>query len=412
MATDKRDTKYYVPPRFLTSDKLPLPSFGLHVTKSSAKAVAIPKSTSPLNPASPSGDAISISYTYERDNLSLAEQDRPPLDLELGYLRRLLLEIFSREEYEIFESRYISRRREKKPVRDSGPDAQVRLSDLRLATAIGRTFLNRELEETMKSLELPITRERVLNWKWETLKAHEPAVRRDGGQSCDWTKEGILIEGRRLIAVTFAAAALCLFLDLGARGLHDSSRERLRERILELWSVIERFAASLNKGTEGLEKLVTPAPSRGGLPKDPIKKYTALHLYRMNRGMEEIAEWIGITPYKEQTGRGTRDWKNKIIKNHLVPGVEVEEERLPRAAEVFARRNEEAVKQQAVEAYREYSQTKSDPPVGYWLPPLVDVGEDLVTGILADTGEEVHRAYVQLGSCIEFDIDPIPSTKT
>jgi hypothetical protein len=48
----------------IRGDKLPLPSFGVSITKSSPRAIAIPD-TGLLGESSPGGDAFSISYDHE-----------------------------------------------------------------------------------------------------------------------------------------------------------------------------------------------------------------------------------------------------------------------------------------------------------------------------------------------------------
>jgi len=369
---------------------------------------SIPALTFIATSSSP-GDVFSISYTRQGARLPPADQDHPPLDLDLGYLRRILLEILSKEEYETIMSYHRSRMwgerkprtrhttfsndTDEEPINQSVAYGQVRLSDLRLVTAIGARLLKRELSESMQSLETPITTEGVLRWKWETFGS---------------TNQKEKTERNRSVAVSFAAAALCLLLDLGMQGLREADRGELNARVVSLHNVIEKCVTNLRNSTEDLEKLI--APRGRGLPNKPVKEYTALHLYRMGSDLEKMADWLGITRYSEETGKGSKDWKNKVIE-HLSKGVKVEEQRLPGAAEVFARHDEEAVRRRAIEAYGDYLQTHYQPTLGEWPPPMVDVGDNLAASILANTGDEIDRAYVQLGSCIEHGIDPLPSAQ-
>jgi hypothetical protein len=261
------------------------------------------------------------------------------------------------------------------------------------------------LKDTIGGLETPLTTERVLRWKWEALEVPHPAARRTLDSFWVRTEEGLQVERRRLIAVSFAAAALCLLLDLNARSIPRANRDDLREWVVKLRDVIEKFAASLDRTATVLEKLV--AARSGGRPKEGIKDYWALHLYRMGRDYKEIAGLIGIKPYNEETGDGSRSWLTKV-KQHVAHGIEVEREKLPQAADVFARRNEGVVRRKAIEAYRNYIEERSWFGVGYHAP--VDLSDNPPAAILGDPADETHRAYVQLGACLELGVDPLLST--
>jgi hypothetical protein len=413
MATEKRKTRY-LPLDFLGSGKLPLPSFETSVTRSDPKVGTLPAGESLFVPFR-SGDAFSVSYAYEGDDISAPDQDF--LRLDLGYLRRILLEIYSSEEYESIESFHVERIRKptagykssaNHPHPDPGEDslrtASVRLSDLRLANAIGTTALEREVNDAIRGLEIPVTTERILRWKWETLEVRPPAVRRPGESPSHGSGEEMEVERSRLIAVSFAASAICLLLDLKARGLPEANHDDLRRWVVKLRGVIEKFTASLDKTAKELEKLVSARG--GGRPIEGVKDYAALHLYQMGRDRKEIAGWLGIKPFDEKTGKGSRAWATKV-KQHLARGVEVEREKLPLAAELFARHNEDAVRHKAIEAYRKYVEEKVRLGAGYIAP--VDVSDNPAAAILGDPADETRRAYVQLGACIELGLDPLPS---
>jgi hypothetical protein len=108
---DKPEKPNYSRPGYLVfSPCLRLPSFDIRLPRSDARAMALPapwgvdeilwgpsQMWGVAEIAAPrSGDAFSVSYYYTADDF-VADQDFMPLDE--GHLRRLLLEIFSREEY-------------------------------------------------------------------------------------------------------------------------------------------------------------------------------------------------------------------------------------------------------------------------------------------------------------------------
>ena len=95
---DRPEKPNYSRPGYLVfSPCLLLPSFGIRLTRSDARAMALPREWGVAEiAASLSGDAFSVSYYYTTNDY-VADQDFMPLDE--GHLRRLLLEIFSREEY-------------------------------------------------------------------------------------------------------------------------------------------------------------------------------------------------------------------------------------------------------------------------------------------------------------------------
>jgi hypothetical protein len=129
-----------------------------------------------------SGDAYSISYY--RAGGYLASADQGYMHLHPGYLRGILLRILSEEEYLKIEDHHYSMAhlkleedaKEDRTVEDftlvmhPDPNAQVSISDLRLAKELRPVVLKRELNSVLGRLRPPITTDRVLRWKWETLK--------------------------------------------------------------------------------------------------------------------------------------------------------------------------------------------------------------------------------------------------
>jgi hypothetical protein len=92
----------------------------------------------------------------------------------------------------------------------------------------------------------------------------------------------------------------------------------------------------------------------------------------------------------------------------LKRGVEVEKEKLPRAATVIARRNEKDVQTRAVATYRKYDYDR-DEALGRNHIDWMDDGDFLLSGIPISVDQETHLAYVQLGSCLVNNINPVPT---
>src|SRR5215207_10947919 len=121
---------------------------------------------------------------YYTTNDYVADQDFIPLDE--GHLRRLLLEIFSREEYtdildhfNYAENRWfeVAERGSSEPG-EGEPTPQVRITDLRLAKDLKPAVFKRQLKSALVNLELPVTKNNVLRWKWDTL-SHYKTPRKD-----------------------------------------------------------------------------------------------------------------------------------------------------------------------------------------------------------------------------------------
>lgn len=204
--------------------------------------------------------------------------------------------------------------------------------------------------------------------------------------------------------MSFAAAALWLFLDLDMRGVEGTSSYRLAEQIESLAATLRKLTRHLKSSTEELGKLVANRPT-GAEPEIPYNNYQALRHYRMGRfDLRGAAEWLGITPYSSRTGKGTRDWKARV-KQRLREGKKFEDENFPRAAAIFANRDHPLIRYKARRAYRGY---------------LIETGRTAFAryGTIAywarlnraetKRGIEIISAYIHLGSCILQGIDPEP----
>jgi hypothetical protein len=205
-------------------------------------------------------------------------------------------------------------------------------------------------------------------------------------------------------AVSFAAAALWLFLDLDSPGVEKASSYRLAEQIESVASVIRKLTRRLRQSTKELDRL-TANRSSGALSNLPGNNHVALQQYRLGRfNLRQAAEWLGITPYSSKTGKGTRDWKARV-KKRLRAGKQFEDENYPRAAAIFANRDHPWVRRKARRAYRGYVIEKGRH--GRCYPSML--------GYYARTnaketkrGMEIAYAYLQLGSCIIQRIPPVP----
>jgi len=121
-------------------------------------------------------------------------------------------------------------------------------------------------------------------------------------------------------------------------GIDKTSSYRLAEQIESLASIVRKLVQRLRRSTEGLVKLVANRSS-GNHSELPGNNYIALQRYRLGQhDLEQTAEWLGITPYSSRTGKGTRDWKARV-KQRLREGKEFEDENYPRAAAIFANKD-------------------------------------------------------------------------
>jgi hypothetical protein len=212
-------------------------------------------------------------------------------------------------------------------------------------------------------------------------------------------------EDEGIAAVSFAAAALWLFLDLAMPDVRRAKSFRLAEQIEALATVLRKLNRSLTQATIDLGNVLDNRAA-GRQPELPRNNYVALRNYRRGyRDLRKTAEWLGLTPYSSKSGRGTRDWKARV-KSKLRQGVAFEEEHYPRAAAIFANRENPVIRRKARRTYRKYM-VESGRNDGYcgWsvLGYLAGVGKGQT-----QRGRELSYAYLQLGSCILRKIPPLP----
>jgi hypothetical protein len=370
-----------------------------------------------------------VSYFATKAELSVVDQDF--LRLDAGYLRRILLRILHEEEWGIFESHHRHIKYwEDKPgtsggqesdrldgielVSDPHATAQVRITDLRLATNLKPQHLKAELEGVLHSLPLPVTTDGVTEWKWEQLKDPSELNEKQHKQMGDE-----VVERRdKVVAVSFAAAALLLLHDLGMGSIKNATDHgELARGVQKLAGIVKDLSAALDKSRDDLLGLLEGEKTRGR-PRDPqAKDYAALCLHRMGYSRMAIAERVGITTFEdlgqslpfekwEQTAR-SKDWK-KRLDDSIRRGLQVEREKFPKAAALIARRDDEDVRARAIEIYRDYWDQTNEALVTHHVDSI-EVGEDLASGIPVSEDEELYRAYVQLGSCLVRGIEPNPA---
>jgi len=199
-----------------------------------------------------------------------------------------------------------------------------------------------------------------------------------------------------IAAVSFAAAALWLLLDLDTPDIDSASSHRLAEQVESLASVIRKLQLRLRRSTEDLARL-TANRSSGALSELPGNNLLALQNYRLGHyDLRQTAEWLGITPYSSKTGKGTRDWKARV-RERLKEGKEFEDKNYPRAAAIFANSDHPIIRRKARRAYRGYRYEVGHVGrcpfslLGYWAQ---------VSRPETKRGKEIAFAYLQLGSCI------------
>jgi hypothetical protein len=418
---DKPEKPNYSGPGYLVfSPGLHLPSFDIRLPRSDARAMALPPPwgvaeilSGPSQTwgaaeiaASRSGDAFSVSYYYTANDF-VADQDFMPLDE--GHLRRLLLEIFGREEYTDILDHYHYSENRWFEVAESGssepgegePTPQVRITDLRLAKDLKPAVFKRELKSALVNLETPVTKNGVLRWKWDTL-SHCKTPPKDPPRTLDEAEAAE--ESSRVMAVSFAAAALLLLVDLDTRKLREEGVDEMAQRVEDLYNVMRKLSESLDVCTKELSKHLAGNPANR--PRDPeAKHYTALVLYRMGHPLYKVGWRVGINSSVPKFGiKGSQNWKGNVRK-FIRLGVDVEEQRFPRAAEVFRRSHDEAVQKKAIEAYHDYVDSWGEHLIFMELQDL-DEGDELLGGVPANEEEQVNNAYLQLGSCLINGIDP------
>ncbi len=395
------------------SSGLPLPSFdarvlapptGVRVLRNDPQASILPAGWfQTWKSSQDSGDAFSL--TVERRSQEDKEADQSFSPLEIGHMRGVLLAIMSREEY----AERIATDLHNEAVREglrAPAQSQVRLTDLRLATAPwlqNQGCIEKSLRPLLASLGNPVTPQRIVGWKTDLL-------RREGGAGGEGSDEA----DAKIARVSFAAAALTLFVDLGMPGIEDAHHSTLARQVANLAGILQKVSKSLNANANKLEKLVSYRdPNRPATPDQKV--YDALVEYRMGAEPKLVAEHLGLKPYKSSPSKqgandegGTRDWKNKLAER-LERGAEVERRKYPLVSAVFENRHKPRITHKALLAYggylkgKELSSDESDESLWAWAGDKVNVDASTAWG------RQVVKAYVQLGSCLERRLDPFPT---
>ena len=247
-----------------------------------------------------------------------------------------------------------------------------------------------------------MTADDVLRWKWKTLR--KPKGMRtvsEVKEKKEWYEEECL----RIRAISFAAAALCLSVDLGLENLGESSPDDLTEIILGWHTLISNLISALDDTVDETSKLLSGRKgTKGGRPTDPeLKSYTALFFYRMGHFPNDIATQIGLSPRRESHEKVNVNWKSEL-KKAIERGIEIEQEKFPLAAEVFARRGEKEIREAALSAYANYDDPFLRGPEN--VSVALEDGGDLI-GMPANETEQAKIALIQLGSCIKWGRDPL-----
>lgn len=412
---------------------LSLPSFGVRILNND------PGSNVSNQDWYSGGDAYSSTHDHKVDQGS-SHVERGLWPVHQGDLQGILLAILGREEYaeRIEKFAWQSELFEGMEVPEESP---VRITDLRLAKDLKPGVLRRGLKPVLELLETPITAESVALWKHRVLgsdlngldveskrmlklmqgayKEELPeymaqAVKQAANVSNEefeqiQTQTELLEQqfGDKDVgtaSVSFAAAALLLFLDLDMPGVSGATPYRLTEQIESLAEIVRKLTRGLNQATKELDDL-TANRTAGRQPGLAGGDYMALMHYRMGYELEEIAEGLGITPYSSKTGEGSRDWKTKV-KRRLAKGKKVEEERYPRAAAIFANRDNPHVRSKAISAYSTYArELVRNQGRLHWrrLSTAIRTGNPYT-----QRGLEIIEAYVQLGSCLVQGIPLLP----
>jgi hypothetical protein len=374
-----------------------LPSFGVRILQHAPKAHGPTVSMRDRH-----HDTFSSRYSGSRKmegQTPLADQDYARLDT--SYLRGLLLDILGRDEY--WERVHVRYRDPDLQDRVGAPNrAVVRITDLRLALDLDPDELKTSLIYSLNSLKRPFTAEGVVQWKQQVLDVE-----------ADLKDQGFEDRKVRTAAMSFAAAALLLFLDLDMPGAENEKSSKLDDRIWSLAQIIRKLAASLDDGADELEKLIA-ARKVGEKARFGDKYYEALTDYRLGLDPKElIAPKLGYTPYDYETNKGSTSWK-KRIKEKLAVAEEIEREKYPRAAAIFANKDNEHVQRKALQAYDLFTEnllSSSLPGVpsasrerwDWW---GVKVGKKLNINTRTKRGREITKAYVDLGYFIKNGAKP------
>jgi len=367
-------------------NELYLPSFGVYV------ALSAPETRVLEGESGGAADAYSV--------VSLVTQGRP---IDQGFLRLhpvqtrgLLLAILGREEHVRLAPQ--DERGCELLLEGAGAAgrAPVRLTDLRLAVDMEPGELEGALRSLLERLERPITPDGVVRWKRRLLEERDKSVR----WWIDWPETLALV-------ASFSAAALLLFIDMGVPRVAHMTSYRLAEKAEDLADIIRRASNSLDANANRLKDLLADR-AKGGKRYTDARYVEALRMYRIGWSKRHIARIWGITPYKsasDQVGRGSRDWKQKV-QRILSRGMEVEKERYPQAAAIFENSGNPHIVRKAHLAYRAYVET----PTKRWrrenLWPAV--GKVLRINTRTDRGVQIALAYIQLGCCLKYGIEPLP----
>jgi hypothetical protein len=279
----------------------------------------------------------------------------------------------------------------------------VRLTDLRLAADLMHLKpeeLQGRLRSLLEDLKRPVTPDRVIRWKRQTLKKHG-----------DTTVRGVGEPDTAALIASFTAAALCLFVDLDMPGVRGMTVYRLAEKVEGLANIVSKEMTALDASAKRLQVLVAERPAGG--QRHPDARYLrALRMHRMGTDKANLAESWGITPYRSNVTSWSRDWPKKVARI-LARGLEVEKERYPQAAAIFENRDHPSVLRKARLAYEAYTAE-----TGFGFRANADdlnerhLWSIIGTGIRINTrssrGRQIAMAYVQLGSCIARGISPLP----
>jgi hypothetical protein len=385
---------------------LPLPSFGVRILHHDPQDQVLPAGWfQEWKRSQNSGDAFSLMSVgrTKGDRDKKVDQSLAPLDL--GYMRGVLLAILSREEY---EERIATELHDEALREQLGVPAQasVRITDLRLAMAPdleNSESLKKALRPLFGSLEKPLTPEGVLQWKWDLLRGDE----KTNGEESEDTKA-------KITRVSFAAAALLLFLDFDMPGIEGARSLVLTEQIVKLAEIIQKVSKSLNANANKLEKLLAfrdpNHPSTHG-----HKFYDVLVGYRMGEELETLARSSRITPYKSSPSEsggddhgGTKHWKIRLAEK-LEHGAEIEKEKYPLATAVFANRYKPRIMAKARLAFHAYRDEIFHQPPSEEPRLWPNTGSKINVDASTDSGLEVVQAYVQVGSCLEQNLNPFPT---
>ncbi len=383
------------PDRARTADRagLYLPSFDIYVLGNN------PRPMSSIRPQ-PHEEVDSWSYTYGQW-VERSEVKRGVWPVRVQDLQGILLAILSREE---FNERIVPVLREEtihhfEDTRVPRP-LPVRITDLRLAKILNTDKLQDELTPLLQRLERPVNAESVILWKQNLMRTGSEIYEAFLDECAKENPEASSLDTLSWFTVTFATAALLLFVDLEMTDIKKAVPYRLAEQIASLAKTIHKLMKALEESAEELDALAANRAA-GRQPRLGGEDYWSLRNYRMGISLEDLAKARGITPYSSQEVRGTRNWKARL-KQALARGKEIEEKEYPRATAIFAKQDNPHIQDKAQKAYRFYREN------GYSFRSYIDYAELAreirVGAVYTMRGHEIASAYLQLGSCIEQGI--------